>query len=180
MRKFNYITEIHTRSPVICVLVLVLACGHPSTDATAIPAKADSTRADSTIASISITRDGTTIARYESRYPDAVLENEMLMIEMNSVDTKFSFMGYVGGSRSGRYPLAETQQHGKATIHFYADDHEKPDSLTPTDGQFTITSMNGKSCSGSFTGSLKDQQGKKYIINGYFNSVTVRNIQAGK
>lgn len=168
------------RSPVLCMLVLVLACGHPATDAAAIPAKTVSARSDSTIASITVTCNGTTIASYESRNPDAVLDNDRLLIEMNSADTKFSCMGYIGNTRSGEYALAGTRQHGKATIHFYNESDDMPASLTPTAGQFTITSMNGKSCSGSFTGSLKDRQGKQYIIRGHFSSVTVRNIQAGK
>lgn len=180
MRNINYTTMMVKRFYYLCCLILFgPACAHPSED-NAIPGKAAPAPVDSAMASISITCDGNRIAAYESRTANAVLDTDVLMIEMNSPDAKLSLMGYIGGSRSGKYVLDQRQQRGKASISIYLDGNGIPASLTPTEGQFSLNAMNGKSCSGSFSGSLKDQEGKKYIIRGYFSKVTVRNIQAGK
>ena len=180
MRNINYTTMMVKRFYYLCCLLLFgPACGHPSED-NIITGKSAPAPVDSTTASITISCDGNRIAGYESRTANAVLDADVLMIEMNSPDTRFSLMGYIGGSRSGKYALDQRQQRGKASISIYHNGNGIPASLTPTEGQFSLIAMNGKSCSGSFTGSLKDQQGKKYTIRGFFSKVAVRNIQAGK
>ncbi|MBO9631785.1 MAG: hypothetical protein J7578_01610 [Chitinophagaceae bacterium] len=163
-----------------CLLLLGLACGNSHEKQ---PARSGSTGfapVATPSATVEISRDGKTIARYESRLPDAVVDTDILMIEMNSPDAKYSFMGYIGSTRSGQYELNGEQQPGRATIHLYHDGPDMPPSLTPTEGKFSLTGMNGKSCSGSFSGSLKDPKGKAYTIRGTFSNIPVRNIEAGK
>ena len=162
-----------------CLLLFGPSCGQSSEDSI-IQGKSAPAPVDSATASITIIRDGNRIASYESRSANAVLDSDVLMIEMNSPDSKFSMMGYIGGSRSGKYLLDQRQQRGKARISIYHDGNGIPASLTPTEGQFSLIAMNGKTCSGSFSGALKDQQGNTYTIRGYFSKVVVRNIQAGK
>ncbi|WP_127130190.1 hypothetical protein [Pseudoflavitalea rhizosphaerae] len=162
-----------------CLLLFGPSCGQ-NPEESIIQGKPAPAPVDSATASISITLDGNRIAAYESHNANAVLDSDVLMIEMNSPDSKYSLMGYVGGSRSGKYVLAQRQQRGKASISIYHDGNGIPASLTPTEGQFSLIAMNGKSCSGNFSGSLKDQEGKTYTIRGYFSRVAVRNIQAGK
>lgn len=168
------------RFSVLCVLLMLTACVHSSADPSPIPANAAPVRIDSAIAGITITSEGDTVASYSSHTPDAVLHTDMLLIEMNSPDSRFSFMAYIGGSRSGKYAMDQRQQRGKATISIFQDGDGLPARLISTDGQLLLTGMNGKSCSGQFSGSVKDQQGKRYDIRGQFSSVTVRNIQPGK
>lgn len=168
------------RSVYFCFLLSGLACGTSPDNTTTGAVLPGSAPAAPPAASVVIIHDGHTIASYESRRPDAILDSEILKIELNSPDTKYSFMGFIGGTRSGRYALHTQQQPGRATISVYNDGSDMPSALTPTEGQVSLTGMNGKSCSGSFSGSLKDQNGKAYIIKGTFSNIPVRNIEAGK
>lgn len=168
------------RSILSGLLLLGLACGNSSENDPARPGNAVSAPVAAPTATIEIIRDGRTIASYESRLPYAVIDTDILMIEMNSPDSKYSFMGYIGSNRSGQYALSEEQRPGRATINIYNDGPDMPPNLTPTEGRITLTGMNGKSCSGSFSGSLKDQNGRAYTIKGTFSNIPVRNIEAGK
>ncbi len=163
--------------PWVCAISLLIACSTNNKDRPADPPVQDTpARPQIAQSTVTIKRNGEVLAEYSSASPNAVADTEMLMIELNSPDTRYSFMGYIGSTSTGNYLLDEDHQKGKATINIYNDGNGMPASLTPLKGEFRITQMNSRSISGNFSGTRKTGDGKEYNIIGTFTNIPLRKL----
>ncbi|NML21028.1 hypothetical protein HHL16_09100 [Pseudoflavitalea sp. G-6-1-2] len=184
MKKPMTVTVICIRIFTIYLASLLFSCENINTGPGGPPLPDEKPLPQPVSASVTISLNGKTLVSYECRSPNAVIDTDRLMIELNSTDTRHAFMGYVGNNHSGNYPLSENQQQGKATISIYSAPGRPADSipahLTPTAGALQLSALNGKTCSGTFSGTLKDVKGRNYAINGQFTNIPVRAIGEGK
>lgn len=184
MKKPKTVTVIYKRLFTHCLICLIFSCGNIHTGPEAAPTITENPVPQPVSATVTISLNGRTLVNYECRSPTAMIDTDKLMIELNSPDARYAFMGYVGNSRSGDYKLSENQQQGKATISIYSNFNRPADSLplhlTPTAGGLHLSMLNGKTCSGTFSGTLKDVKGRSYAIIGQFTNIPVRAIGGGK
>lgn len=180
IRATAVIKTSHMQSGTITPLFFIIFIACNSGQSQAEKSKVASAGAlQTTISStVKIIRNGETIVEYNSRTPNVVVDADVLMIELNSPDTKYSFMGYINGITTGNYPLTAIRDKGKAAINIYNEGIGMPASINPSKGEIIITRMNGKTCSGTFSGSLKHLDGKEFTITGSFTNIPVRAIDA--
>ena len=173
----------NSRIFIVFAFCMAASCGNVNTGAGATPLRPETAEPQPVSASVLISSEGKTLVNYECRNPNAVLDADILLIELNSTDARFSLLGNIGSTRSGDYPMTENQQKGKASITLYCNDSAGssfPPGLTPADGILQLKAMNGKTCSGAFSGTVKDLKGRSYTIAGQFSNIPVREIGQGK
>lgn len=148
-----------------CLLLLILLIASATTTGQSNPQKT---------AQVRIFKNGQLVIEYNSKTPGAARMDEKggkesLMINLNSPDNQYALLGTIKTAASGRYSFGEAGQ-APAQIEIYSTGTGLPPRLVPDKGQFSIT-INGKTCSGSFSGTKTGTDGKKFEVTGTFTNI---------
>ena len=157
-------------------------CNSQQSEAKKIGAQAQTAVKENTLeksATVKISKDGVVVAEYSAYIPGAARipearGKESLIIYLHSQDKKYALLGSFSQVVTGTYLIGGTGNNGVELEMSIDGTTASPQEIKLDKGNFKIT-LDSKTCSGSFSGTGKDLNGKNYEISGAFTNIPLEN-----